>query len=111
MVDTIGSGGGVAGASLIAEARVAAISRTTPIAAATPVATPAPADTPSAVPQLAALAKSLAASAPVDTDRVQQIKQALANGTFPILPATIADQMMAFRYEWMSHDPSFHDQA
>lgn len=89
-----------------------AVARTTPAAPAIPVATPPPTPTPSPAPaQLAALAKAVAASAPVDTDRVAQIKAALQNGTFPILPATIADQMMAFRYEWMSHDPQSDDRV
>lgn len=57
-----------------------------------------------AAPQIAALARSVAAAPPVDAERVERIKAAIANGTFPILPATIADQLMAFRYEWMSHD-------
>ena len=85
----------------------APVARTSQVTATTPVAPPAPA--PSDAPQLAALAKAVAASAPVDTDRVEQIKTAIANGTFPILPATIADQMLSFRYEWMSHDPMSHD--
>ena len=71
---------------------------------ATPAAPASPQPQASAAPQIAALAKAMASSAPVDTDRVQEIKQAIANGTFPILPATIADQMMAMRYDWMQHD-------
>ena len=35
---------------------------------------------------------------------VQRIKEALANGTFPISPATLADRMIALRYDWMSRD-------
>ena len=97
MVDGIIAGGGAASVA-------APVARTGQVAATTPVAAPAPAPAPSDAPQLAALAKAVAASAPVDTDRVEQIKAALANGTFPILPATIADQMLSFRYEWMSHD-------
>lgn len=52
------------------------------------------------------LAKELAANAPVDSNRVQRIKDALANGTFPISPATLADQLIALRYDWLSHDPA-----
>lgn len=59
------------------------------------VQTPTPAPT---------LAKSMAAAAPVDADRVRLIKDAVANGTFPLSPATIADRLIALRYEWMSHD-------
>lgn len=93
MVDGIRAGG--------AGDTVAPVMRAAPTVAPAPVATPRPQDS---APQLAALARSVAASAPVDTDRVQRIKQAIANGTFPILPATIADRLMAFRYEWMTDD-------
>lgn len=86
------------------------MARPAPVAGTASVATPAAAPAPvparaaSSATQLAALAKAVAANAPVDTDRVDRIKAALANGTFPILPATIADQMLSFRYQWMSHD-------
>ncbi|MBS7671306.1 flagellar biosynthesis anti-sigma factor FlgM [Croceicoccus gelatinilyticus] len=36
-----------------------------------------------------------AGEAPVDADRVAQIKKALENGTYPILPHRIADEMIA----------------
>jgi negative regulator of flagellin synthesis FlgM len=52
------------------------------------------------------LAKELAAKPPVDSNRVQRIKDALANGTFPISPATLADQLIALRYDWLSNDPA-----
>ena len=75
-------------------------------------ATPQPASAPTGTPQRAApdvallsgVAAELAAKPPVDTDRVQQIKRAIANGTFPILPATVADRLLAVRYEWMNDD-------
>lgn len=50
------------------------------------------------------LASQLAASAPVDNDRVARIKAAIAHGTFPIAPAKIADQLIALKYEWMASD-------
>ena len=34
---------------------------------------------------------------PVDTDRVSEIRAALKDGTYPILPARIADAMIAAR--------------
>ena len=80
---------------------IAPVMRVAPAPAPAPVAASRSQDS---GPQLAALARSVASSAPVDTDRVARIKQAVANGTFPILPATIADRLMAFRYEWMSDD-------
>ncbi len=36
-----------------------------------------------------------AAAAPVDTDRVTQIKNALRDGTYPLIPVEIADAMIA----------------
>ena len=53
---------------------------------------------------LSNVAASLAGKPPVDADRVAQIKHAIANGTFPILPATIADRLLALRYDWMSNE-------
>lgn len=69
------------------------------------VPTPPAANPPSAaMPDLARLsgiAAELSVRPPVDADRVQQIKRAIANGTFPILPATVADRLLAVRYEWL----------
>lgn len=53
---------------------------------------------------LSGVAKSLAASPPVDADRVARVKRAIERGDFPILPATIADRMIALKYDWMSAD-------
>ncbi len=50
------------------------------------------------------LAAQLSSSAPVDMDRVKMIKQAIADGNFPLSPATIADQLIAARFEWLSND-------
>lgn len=55
-------------------------------------------------PAAATLSRSMAAAAPVDVERVRLIKDAVANGTFPLSPATIADRLIALRYEWMSND-------
>ena len=38
-----------------------------------------------------------AATPPVDTDRVQQIREALQDGTYPLVPAKIADAIIAAR--------------
>ena len=73
------------------------IAPTAPIA---PVRTAVP-ETPEA-PR--ALASALAESPPVDTDRVAMIKRAIANGTFPILPAKIADRLLALKLEWNPRD-------
>ncbi len=54
--------------------------------------------------QLSGLAKSMAASPPVNGDRVTEIKRAIANGSFPILPATIADRLLALSLNWDGHE-------
>lgn len=84
--------------TVISDLRVGAVARVAP--SATPDA-PVAAAAPEAP---ATLAKSLAATPPVDIDRVAQIKSAIANGTFPLSPARIADQLIALRYDWMSND-------
>ena len=68
-----------------------------------PVTQPAP-RAPEANTQLSNLARTLAASAPVDADRVGEIKKAIENGSFPILPATIADRLLALRLNWDGHE-------
>lgn len=50
------------------------------------------------------IAKDMAARAPVNEARVAEIKKAIANGTFPILPATIADRLLALKLEWSPND-------
>ena len=50
------------------------------------------------------VAAQMAASPPVDGDRVQRIKKAIAEGNFPLSPSTIADQLIALRYDWMQND-------
>ena len=82
---------------------------------AAPVATPAPqpagqqqsqqaqaAQAPAT--QLSGLAKSLAASAPVNSERVTEIKKAIQNGSFPILPANIADRIIELKLNWDGHE-------
>ena len=94
MVDPVGIKG-VAG-----ERAVARVLQTVAI-------TPTPAvthDEPARAAGLSTVVAQLSVKPPVDVERVQQIKRAVANGTFPILPATIADRLLAMRYEWMSHD-------
>ncbi|MCU6454160.1 flagellar biosynthesis anti-sigma factor FlgM [Sphingomonas sp. A2-49] len=59
---------------------------------------------PAATTQLSNLARALAAEPPVDSDRVGEIKKAIQNGSFPILPATIADRLLALRLNWDGHE-------
>ena len=96
MVDSIGAKPSVAGDRSVA--RIAAA------AAATVVQTPVLPRQPSVEPESIALAKSMAASPPIDASRVAAIKKAIASGTFPILPATIADRLMALRLDWNSNE-------
>jgi len=93
MVDQIGSKGTVTGD--LAPVRVTRV--------AAPPPTPAPArEAPLAT--AGATARAMAAEPPVDAERVRRIKAAVEGGTFPISPATIADRLIALRYEWMSDD-------
>ncbi len=50
------------------------------------------------------LARSMAAQAPVDTDRVARIRKAVQEGRFPIYPATVADRLLALKLEWNPND-------
>ena len=91
MVDPIGPKG-----SAPTDLRVAPVTAVAAAPKAVPVAT--------APPPVGRLASQLAAQPPVDTDRVARIRAAIADGTFPILPATVADRLLALRYDWMSDD-------
>lgn len=97
MVDSIGAKPSVAGDRSVA--RVAAATPTT--AVQTPSQPQAQASVRS---DSLALAKSMASASPVNASRVAEIKKAIASGNFPILPATIADRLMAFRLDWTSND-------
>ncbi|TXC72450.1 flagellar biosynthesis anti-sigma factor FlgM [Sphingomonas ginsenosidivorax] len=48
------------------------------------------------------MAADMAAAPPVNTDRVAEIKQAIKDGRYPIMPARIADSLIALRLEWKS---------
>jgi negative regulator of flagellin synthesis FlgM len=52
----------------------------------------------------ASLARELATAPPVDTDRVARIRKAIADGKFPISPATIADRLLALKMNWDGND-------
>jgi len=91
----------------IGSARTAPISSVTPASGPSASPTPVPADAaPTGAPSTGSLAKALAASAPVDKDRVATIKRAIQTGTFPILPATIADRLLALKLEWNGREAS-----
>ncbi len=46
------------------------------------------------------VAKQMAVRPPVDQERVQQIKKALQEGRYPLVPAKIADRMIAAQMKW-----------
>ena len=92
-----------------AATRVAAAA---PVAAVAPVTNAATTPTSSApvdiartdTAQTSGLAQAMAAAPPVDTDRVATIKKAIADGRFPIVPATIADRLIALKLQWSPND-------
>lgn len=50
--------------------------------------------------EVRAAARDMAAAPPVDRERVQQIKRAIQQGRFPIVPAKIADRLIAAQLDW-----------
>lgn len=50
--------------------------------------------------ELSALAFDFGKAAPVDQKRVDDVKRAVRNGTYPITPETIADRMLALKLYW-----------
>ena len=83
----------------------------TRIAATAPVVMIAPARAEVAAPtggvdlaKVGGMAQTMAASPPIDLDRVATIKRAIADGRFPITPATIADRLIALKLQWNPHD-------
>ncbi len=57
-------------------------------------------------PRVADIARTLAATPPVDADRVARIRHAIARGTYPLTPETVADRLIALKLDWKPHDPS-----
>jgi negative regulator of flagellin synthesis FlgM len=84
--------------------------RPTPIVSPEPVAQTASvkAVQPQAQETVAAtqIARSLAAEAPVDAERVSRIKKAVQEGRFPLVPSTIADRLLALKLEWNPNEPA-----
>ena len=102
MVESIGSKPLTGG-----ERSVARIAATTPVQPAAQPLAQAPDRAVEAEPSATssiALARTMAAAAPINEARVAAVKKAVANGTFPILPATVADRLLAVRYEWLGND-------
>ncbi len=83
--------------------------RLAPVAPVSAVAKTQPsvqADATRATSSLQALSQPAAATAPVDHDRVGKIKRAIEDGKFPLLPATIADRLLALKLEWNPNEPA-----
>ena len=101
----------VSGAKPVGEGAVTRVAAPAPVTrVATAIAqSPRPPSPLGDVAQAGGLAQSLAASAPVDTDRVAKIKKAIADGNFPIVPATIADRLIALKLQWHPTDEARHD--
>jgi len=78
----------------IGAARALSASDRTPAGARSPVA-PAPNHTPTAGISVEVSAASDVATPPVDAERVAQIRSALRDGTYPLVPTKIADAMIA----------------
>lgn len=53
---------------------------------------------------IASTAKDFASSPPVDLERIAKIRKAIADGNFPIYPSTIADRLIASKYDWLRND-------
>ena len=96
MVDSIGSKPGP-----VVDRRAVSIVATEPAAPVKTVSNP-PVETPSA----AQVSQAMAAQPPVDSDRVARIRKAVQDGRFPIVPATIADRLLALKLEWNPNDAS-----
>lgn len=78
---------------------VARIAATAPVAAVQAGSTPAAAAR-TGVAALSGVTQALSASPPVDVERVAKIRKAIQDGKFPILPATIADRLIALKMQW-----------
>ncbi|MEZ0497265.1 flagellar biosynthesis anti-sigma factor FlgM [Sphingomonas sp. IW22] len=59
-----------------------------------------------AASSMVATARDLASTPPVDSDRVARIRKAVADGSFPIVPTTIADRLLAFKLNWKPDEPA-----
>jgi negative regulator of flagellin synthesis FlgM len=95
----------ISAAPVTATERVAATRTNPPVAPAAPTASAPVAPEASPVVQsrvaLASLVTELAAKPPVDSDRVARIRQAIANGSYPISPENVADRLIAIKLNWI----------
>ncbi len=96
MVDSIGFKAGAASVEPRAMTPVA------PAPAPKPVVVEAPEA--GAVPEAREIARSMSASAPVDFERVAQIRKAIQDGKFPLVTSTAADRLLALKMQWDGGD-------
>jgi negative regulator of flagellin synthesis FlgM len=92
------------GSKPIAKLGLAPVTPAAPVARISDVATPQ--TTQAASSSMVATARELAAKPPVDAERVAKIKQAIADGKFPLVPSTIADRLIAFKLNWKPDEPA-----
>ncbi len=52
------------------------------------------------------IAREMAAKPPIDATRVDALRRRIADGSFKIDAAAIADRMLAAKTEWVSNDPA-----
>lgn len=50
--------------------------------------------------ELSAIAFDFGGKPPVDDKRVAEVRAAVRNGTYPILPETVADRLLALKLDW-----------
>lgn len=50
--------------------------------------------------ELTALAFDFGKPSPVDEKRIAEVRRAVRDGTYPIMPETIADRMLALKLYW-----------
>lgn len=93
MVDSVGLN------AINRQAGVARVAAAKPVSGVTTATTTA-ARADGGITALSGVARTLAASPPVDTARVAKIKKAIEDGKFPILPSTIADRLLALKLQW-----------
>ncbi|WP_010184717.1 flagellar biosynthesis anti-sigma factor FlgM [Sphingomonas sp. PAMC 26605] len=91
MVEAIGSKAGTSHDRLVV-----------PVAAAAKPATVADRPSDAVVQQrdLSAIAFDFGAPTPAQQARVEEVRRAVRNGTYPITPETIADRMLALKLYW-----------
>lgn len=76
----------------------------TPAAASPTAAVPGAAD--NGVSTTGGIDRSLFDEPPVNAERVARIRSAIQRNSYPVVPETIADRLIALKLGWTSHEPS-----